>query len=532
MKFVNQADQVTQPQELTQPYNHSLRLWSMVGILIAAFIFSYYDAISALIKVWFSRDDYSHGFLIPFIAIYFVWVEREKLKTIPIKPHIWGGLILILVANLMFLLGSLGGIVVLQETAILIIIFGFVLMFLGVNYIISLIFPLSYLIFMIPSAIDVVVDRIHWPFQLFSATSSAVLINLLNIPVFHEAQFLNFPNITLEVAKECSGVKYLISIIALAVPLSYFTQKYLWRRLSIVLVAISIGILANVVRVTLIGIWTYNGGEVHGPSHVLQGLFVSVVGYIFLFIGVWFLKMPAVIKFNVNHEGNGKKGEQNIIDNIYSNSLKLKQFNKAWIVTLFLLLIVVGHVYLYKTKPVSLKSPIEGLPVLVGSWSGNISNTQKDVFPFRVKGADHEIIRNYSKSSENEVLLYVAYFETQKQDKELIHDNLYRLYNESKEMQVFINNLHESVSVNRALINKNKSEWLVYYWYDIHGHVVANRYKAKCITAFDGLFYGKTNGAIVMVVKKLQSYDEFEHHFDEEKEFISKIIPILGNYIP
>lgn len=83
MKSVNRPDQLTQPEQLTQPLNHSLRLWFKVGVLVSVFIFAYFEALSSLISTWRGRDDYSHGFLVPFIALYFVWAEREKLKSIP-----------------------------------------------------------------------------------------------------------------------------------------------------------------------------------------------------------------------------------------------------------------------------------------------------------------------------------------------------------------------------------------------------------------------------------------------------------------
>jgi exosortase len=111
------------------------------------------------------------------------------------------------------------------------------------------------------------------------------MLNALNVPVFQHSNYLDLPTISLEVARACSGVNYLVSIIALGIPLAYFTQKTWLRKIVLVLSGVIVGIIINSIRVTLIGIWAYRGGEiVHGPLHIFQSFFVSVIGFIFLII--------------------------------------------------------------------------------------------------------------------------------------------------------------------------------------------------------------------------------------------------------
>jgi exosortase/archaeosortase family protein len=100
---------------------------------------------------------------------------------------------------------------------------------------------------------------------------------------------------TLEVAEECSGVRYLISIIAIGIPLAYFTQRNWWRKIGLVITSVIIGILSNGVRVAFVVLCAYYYGKnnIQGPFHMFQGLFVSIVGFIFLFISAWLLsKIP------------------------------------------------------------------------------------------------------------------------------------------------------------------------------------------------------------------------------------------------
>jgi len=268
-------------------------IWIKVGLLIVAFFFAYGKVMPLLVRTW-SRDDYSHGFLVPILALYFIWIDRKRLRNLLIQPNILGGLPLTLLGSLMLMMGNIGSVVIVQELSLIVIITGLVLMLLGTRYLLALAFPLSYLILMVP-ILDEVIDKIHWPFQLFSARMGSALLRIFNIPFFLRANYFELPNMTLEVAEECSGVRYLISIIAIGIPLAYFTQKGWWRKIVLVATAVIIGILANGVRVALVVLCAYYYGEnnIQGPFHIFQALFVSVVGFVFLFILAWFLsKIP------------------------------------------------------------------------------------------------------------------------------------------------------------------------------------------------------------------------------------------------
>ena len=517
MKLVNQPDQFTGSNQLTRPLNHSLRLWLKICALISIFIYSYSDAIYSLIRTWLNRDDYSHGFIVPFIALYFVWVGKEKLKSIPVKPNIFAGLILMILANLMLLLGHTGGIVAIQEVSVIVIIPGLILLLLGTEYFKALIFTISYLVLMIPSILDVVVHRIQWPFQLLSATLASILLKILNIPVFQEAQFLHLSNITLEVAAECSGVRYLISIIAIAIPLAYFTQQRFWRRMSLVTIGIIVGILVNIVRVTLIGVWAYyDGGIVHGPGHIFQGLFVSVVGYIFLFMGAWVLKESP--SFNIARH-RVENGEGSNIDWFLANK---KPFNKVWLIAILFLAAFGVYIHQYKSIPVPLTNSLQDFPLTIGDWKGEDIDYQKSTFPFRIENADQEIMRNYTNKSGDEITLYVSYFETQSQEKELINDELKGLYGNSKEADILINS-GESIIVNKASMMQGGDRWEMLYWYNLDGYITANIGKAKLITALEGLLYRRTNGAVIMVARKMNDRDELQVIFNEEAGFTRQI---------
>ncbi len=497
-----------------------MHMWTKISLLVTLFIFTYIGAISSLINTWLSRDDYSHGFLIPIISLYFVWAERQELKYLPIQPNILSGLILTLVGSFILLMGDIGGVLIIQQISIIVVIPGLVLLLLGSRFLKALSLPLAYLIFMVP-VFGFFIEKIHWPFQLITAAMSAEMLKLLNIPVFRHAQYLELSSISIEVAKACSGVGYLVSIVAIGIPLAYFSQKSLFRRSILVGIAIVIGIVTNWIRVALIGIWAFNGGEiVHGPLHIFQGLFVSVVGFALLFAStLLFRKIPSSDR-KTSHIKRRDITDEPVFDS--------RSFNQAWFTAIFVLFGLGSYLFLYSPEPVSLKKDLRELPWTIGEWRGGDIGANKRLF--NVQGADFEITRAYRKAPDHEIMLYVGYFESQKQDKELINYRLENLYDNAIEIEIPIGP-NNNARVNKSLFKDGMQDTLVLFWYDLNGKIIADNYKAKLLSMLDALLHRRTNGAIIIVSSNLDHPKE-DIMPNDEVEFIQALVPVLRNHLP
>jgi len=264
--------------------------WLKLSLPMLACALLYAPVFVFLIGRWLTGDDYSHGFLVPIIFSYLIWQKRGQLAQLQLAPNLSLGLPTMILAGLMLTLGKLGSVLALEEISLLIMIVGLVLLLLGTAYMKALAFPVSYLIFMLP-IFDDVTDQIHWPFQLLAADIGAWLLQVIGIPVFRQAQYLQLPRITLEIAEVCSGVRYLISVLAIGIPLAWLTQHTFLRRGILVGFAVSVAILANGLRVGLIGVWVqyYGHYALHGPFHIFQGMVVAWIGFVAIFAAVWLM---------------------------------------------------------------------------------------------------------------------------------------------------------------------------------------------------------------------------------------------------
>ena len=129
-------------------------------------------------------------------------------------------------------------------------------------------------------------DQITFPMQIFASKVAEKLLYLIGIPVLREGNIIHLANTSLEVAEACSGIRSLISLLALAVVFAYFSQKSTLKRILLVLSTFPIAIIANAARVTGTGILTHYYGDTIAQSffHVFSGWILFVTAFICLFI--------------------------------------------------------------------------------------------------------------------------------------------------------------------------------------------------------------------------------------------------------
>ena len=143
-----------------------------------------------------------------------------------------------------------------------------------------LIFPLAFLILMVPLP-AIIFNQIAFPLQLLASRAGELALSVAGIPVLREGNVLQLPSRTLEVAEACSGIRSLVSLITLAIVLGYFTERRAGARTLIALAAIPIAILANAARVAGTGLASelVSPAAAEGFFHTFSGWLVFVVAF-------------------------------------------------------------------------------------------------------------------------------------------------------------------------------------------------------------------------------------------------------------
>ncbi|AJF06532.1 exosortase A [Geoalkalibacter subterraneus] len=257
----------------------------LAGILfIAAFWFVFGRAISGMVYDWEVDPNYSHGFLIPFISGYLVWQKREALARIEVDRS-WFGLLVIAAGLGLFLVGSVAGESFTMRFSMLVVLGGTLLFAFGWGIFRELAFPYAFLIFMIPLPY-ILYDAIAFPLKLMITEYSVAVLKLFGVPVMREGNIIHLTSTTLEVADACSGIRSMISLLALSTAMAYFFLARRWKQIVLVALAIPIAMLANAIRVIGTGLLAsrYGAGVAQGFFHEFAGLVIFAVAMVMLMI--------------------------------------------------------------------------------------------------------------------------------------------------------------------------------------------------------------------------------------------------------
>lgn len=254
-----------------------------VTVVLAAMLAVYWSVLTGLVSAWSTDDNYSHGFFIVPLALYFAWERRGTIAAAPLQPSLSG---LLVVAGSLFLLvaGLLGSELFLSRVSIVFALVGVVLFLFGWPTLKVLIFPLAFLLLMIPLP-ALIFNKIAFPLQLLASQVGEYSISSLDIPILREGNVLILANAKLEVAEACSGIRSLVSLFTLGIVFGYFVDHRVWVRSFIALSAIPVAILANGLRVASAGVAAHNYGTagVEGIFHEFSGWVVFVVAFLMMF---------------------------------------------------------------------------------------------------------------------------------------------------------------------------------------------------------------------------------------------------------
>ena len=454
----------------------------LAGCLLA-FSLAFANTFEELWTYWI--EGYNWQFLIPLAFLFMLRERRDILATLDYRPAILPGAVLLAGACTILVAGEVSSTHTLREIALILAIFGMVLLLFGFQTVRRLFWPLAYLILMtaIPTEL---LSTLREPLKLISATMAGDALQMIGLAVYREGTFLYLPHITLEVADSCSGLNQLTSAIALGIPIAYIMFDKLWKRVFIIALSALAAVVMNWVRVFLIGIWHYNSAKesVHGPYGIYELPFIFLIGVgIILMIAMAMTDKPLTASDKPASKGMG----------ILARAVHTPRFTAAAITGILVLGLTGLFIHTWQPTPIPMQAAPERFPLVLSDYRGDPLKTLGR--PFRTGLADDELIVRYQAEGRPAVILFLAYFHTQNQQRELVDYRYTWMYRGARPVT-----LAPGMTLMQRPLKDASGIHTLFFDYEINGRNIVNKLEAKLASLIDAVLYRRNNGAVVTIV--------------------------------
>ncbi|RXZ65772.1 exosortase A [Pelagerythrobacter rhizovicinus] len=244
----------------------------------------------AMADKWWNVSTYNHVLFVPPIVGWLVWHRRRELAELTPRAW-WPGLVLVGGSLFVWLLGMLAGLNSASQLGAVLALPSAVIALLGPRVAAGLLFPLAYMLFLVPFG-----DELVPTLQMVTADIVIWLTHASGIPAVIEGVFIDTPVGLFEVAEACSGVQFLVAMLALGVLIAQTCFRSWRRRTAFLAFALALPILANGVRAWgTIYIAQWQGiAFAEGFDHIVYGwvFFAFVVAVLLAVSWRWFDREP------------------------------------------------------------------------------------------------------------------------------------------------------------------------------------------------------------------------------------------------
>lgn len=271
-----------------------------IAVVTALVLLAYWGSIRyTLVARWIHDGNWSHGWLIPVLSLYFLATQREAFARAKPRPSYVGAVVLALSLSLYFLSAWWFHMAYPQALSILGAIAGLTLLLGGWSILRVAWFPIVFLWFAIPLPHSTYVE-LTMPLRRLATVAAAALMPLFAPGLYTEAQSVvidyTWPGVsqgTLNVEEACSGMRLMMAFVVLGVAMAYLFVRSWWQRAVMVASCIPIAVFCNTIRVAVTGLL-----HVHGRSDLSRGTPHQLLGIVTLGVA---LGLYSLIGFVLSH---------------------------------------------------------------------------------------------------------------------------------------------------------------------------------------------------------------------------------------
>jgi exosortase len=282
------------PRDVAPPTHREISRGTAVrsagfGVLVALMLAAFWTPLTMLMRFSFQQEHYSHIILIPLTTAAIFVLHRKEIFA-RVQTDRLAGLGFLGAGVLFYLLGqrrsaslSINDQLSAEVFAVLVVLVGAFILCYGLRTTRSALFPVLFLFLTVPIPDLLLNQAIVW-LQTGSAEVSHAMFEVLGVPVFRNGFVFTLPGVTIEVARECSGIRSSMALLIMMLLSGHFFLTSPWTRAALLLAAFPLLVVKNGIRIVTLSLLTIyvDPGFLTGELHRQGGIVFFLIALLIL----------------------------------------------------------------------------------------------------------------------------------------------------------------------------------------------------------------------------------------------------------
>lgn len=502
--------------------------WLVWIALLGCLALLHFETFAPLLKAW-NTDDYSYCYLVPLLTAYVLHDSRKRWQgeAVRMRP---AGLGLLLLAALAFVAGRAGSLETLVFFSLWAGIAGCAALLRGFSFVRRTWFAWLLLLFAIPFPVFVT-RTLSLELRVLSSSIAVDLLQAFSVPAYREGNVIDLGVAQLQVIDACSGLRFLLPTIIMALLIGYQGHRRLWAWAALLGLAPVIAVLSNSLRIAATGALVRHVSPelAEGASHDLAGWLVFVVSIALLLGASRLLRGLEKAHARASSASAGLPAS--------AAAPRQPGPSAALVVAACAVLLVAwgaGLQFAHAQRAVP-RTPFTTFPLAIGAWQG-----QRHVLPGNVLAnlwADDYVTGHFRNARTGNVLqLLVSYYDTQT-TRHTAHAPTSCLLGggwhiEARGLAPADPASGRDFSTSRMVLSKSEERILANFWFQQRGRHITGEFENKLYLVWDALTRNRSDGALVRVEMLLlpgQTPEDGQRILDE---FLVPLKKALEPHIP
>jgi len=388
-------------------------------------------------------------------------------------------------------------------------------------------FPLIILFFVIPLP-PFINNILTFRLKIAASTLSVYMFRATGVSVFQEGNVIDIGISQLQVVDACSGLRYLMPLLLMALLMGYFYSKGFWRKTILVVVAIPISVVLNALRVYVTGLLYING-----KSEFAESLFHDFTGWLIFMIAGVLLYMTSLILRRIGGYQRFK-GDQAEDPGDHVTCL-----TRPVVLTTIICIMFITSGWALREIPYASNFPQRSafklFPMKLGEWQGIRNYLAREIID-QLWADDYVSVVYTNSNNGNAIYLFIPFYEyqgtrhTAHAPQACLLGSGFALLDQ-RERPVNLNNGNQ-INVMTMTLERGGDKVLGSYFFLQRGRVITNPWMNKFYLMWDAFTKRRTDGALVRAEMILAPSQTIEEAYPILEDFIAELWQILSDYVP